>query len=88
MAQTETKHSESKESSETDALDTNVIIQINKLKKQKQHNGKYALIVQHKLDTMSARYRIRLLEDDEANKPTPKTMIFDSFGMNNDSKQQ
>eukprot|EP01084_Bolivina_argentea_P100108 179831_1 len=37
---------------------------------------------------MSARYRIRLLEDDEANKPTPKTMIFDSFGMNNDSKQQ
>eukprot|EP01083_Nonionella_stella_P031567 86434_1 len=68
-------------------LDVNVIVQIKGLKKQKQHNGKYGVIVQHKLNTTSNRHRVRLLEDDESNQPTQQTMILNSFGMTNDNNK-
>ena len=70
-------------------LDANVIVQIKGLKKQKQHNNKYGIIVQHKLHTTSNRYRIRLLEDDDWSTQTTnsKQPLFTNFNNNNEQQQ-
>ena len=56
---------ESKENEQNKDLDVNVIVQIKGLKKQKHHNNKYGIIVHHKLNSTTNRYKVRLLEDDE-----------------------
>lgn len=71
-----------------DHLAANVIVQIDGLKKQKQHNKKFGIIVQHKLNTTTNRFRVRLLEDDDFNKKSSDNFkIYDSFGLTNDPTQ-